>query len=141
MGTNVNLWTIPISEESPAKNRAINGSVAFLVGLIPLFTFIGLSIEGALGWQWMYGVYGIFGLVILVFWFFMKETKRWETHKGDYKISIGKYKESVKLLKKKDWFFVVISGTIYIFWNTTFKMMTTTVAIYFTDVIELPTDS
>ena len=138
LGTNVNLWTIPIPEESPAKNRAINGSIAFLIGLIPLYAVIGIPIaEGSLGWTWMYGLFGIFGFVILVMWFFMKETKRWETNRGDLKNKIGNYKESVKLLTKRDWLFVIISGTVYIFWNTSFKMMTTTVSIYFQDVIGL----
>jgi len=141
LGTNVNLWTIPISEESPASKRAINGSVAFLIGLIPLYAVIGKPIEKAFGWTWMYGLFGIFGLVILVFWFFMKETKRWESHKGDHKISIGKYKESVKLLEKKDWMFVLISGAIYICWNTSFKMLTSTVATYYQDVIGISGDT
>ncbi|MHA1473621.1 MAG: MFS transporter [Promethearchaeota archaeon] len=141
LGTNVNLWTIPISEESPAKNRAINGSVAFLIGLIPLYAVIGNPIAKNLGWTWMYGLFGIFGLVILVLWFFMKETKRWEAHKGDRKISIGKYKESLKLLEKKDWLFVIISGSIYICWNTSFKMLTSTVATYYQGVIGLDLDT
>nr|QEE14241.1 putative 3-hydroxyphenylpropionic transporter MhpT [Candidatus Prometheoarchaeum syntrophicum] len=141
LGTNVNLWTIPISEESPAKNRAINGSVAFLIGLIPLYAVIGIPIAENLGWTWMYGLFGIFGLVILVMWFFMKETKRWETDRADLKTRMGNYKESVKLLNKRDWLFVIISGAIYIFWNTSFKMMTTTVSIYFQDVIGLDAET
>ena len=141
LGTNVNLWTIPISEESPASKRAINGSVAFLIGLVPLYAVIGKPIEALFGWTWMYGLFGIFGLVIIVFWFFMKETKRWETHKGEYKISIGKYKESLKLLEKRDWLFVIISGSIYIFWNTSFKMLTSTVAIYYQKVIGISGDT
>ncbi len=141
LGTNVNLWTIPISEESPAKNRAINGSVAFLIGLIPLYAVIGKPIAEAFGWTWMYGLFGIFGLVILVFWFFMKETKRWEAQKGDYKISLGKFKESLKILEKKDWMFVIISGAIYICWNTSFKMLTSTVATYYQGVIGIDGDT
>ncbi len=141
LGTNVNLWTIPISEESPAKNRAINGSVAFLIGLVPLYAVIGIPIAKAFGWTWMYGLFGIFGLAILVFWFFMKETKRWETHKGEYKISIGKYKESLKLIEKKDWMFIIISGAIYICWNTSFKMLTSTVATYYQEVIGISGDT
>jgi len=71
----------------------------------------------------------------------MKETKRWEAHKGDRKISIGKYKESLKLLEKKDWLFVIISGSIYICWNTSFKMLTSTVATYYQGVIGLDLDT
>ncbi|MCE7749552.1 MAG: hypothetical protein GPJ51_14295 [Candidatus Heimdallarchaeota archaeon] len=41
LGTNVNLWTIPISEESIPQRRAFNGSVAFLIGLIPLYALVG----------------------------------------------------------------------------------------------------
>lgn len=131
LATNANLWTIPISEESPAKNRAINGSVAFLVGLLPLYAVLGDPIAAAFGWPWMYGAFGIFGLVVMVLWFFMKETKRWEEHKGETKVSLGKYRESLKEFTKKDWRFVLISGFIYFFWNVSFKMLTVSVAVFY----------
>ncbi len=140
LATNANLWTIPISEESPAKNRAINGSVAFLVGLLPLYAVLGDPIAEKYGWPWMYGVFGIVGFVIIILWFFMKETKRWEEHKGEHKVSLGKYRESLKLFDKKDWRFVLISGFIYFFWNVSFKMLTVSVSVYYKNVLGYSTE-
>ena len=51
LGTNVNLWTIPVSEESVPKRRALYGSLAFLIGLIPLYALVGEEIATAWGWQ------------------------------------------------------------------------------------------
>jgi putative MFS transporter len=135
LATNANLWTIPISEESPAKKRAINGSVAFLIGLLPLYAVLGEPIKDAFGWTWMYGVFGIVGFVVTILWFFMKETKRWEEHKGERKVSVNKYRESLKLFSKKDWKFVLIAGFIYFFWNVSFKMLTVSVADFYMNVV------
>ena len=66
LATNANLWTIPVSEESPAKRRAMNGSIAFLIGLLPLYAVLGDPIAEALGWPWMYGVFGIVGFVVCI---------------------------------------------------------------------------
>ena len=76
LGTNVNMWTIPVSEESPAHRRGRNGSLAFLIGLIPLYAIIGPMIidDWGFGWQWSYGFMGIFGLLLIVMWIPMKET-------------------------------------------------------------------
>lgn len=40
-GTVSNLWEIPVSEESPAKKRALYGGVATLISLIPLAAIVG----------------------------------------------------------------------------------------------------
>ena len=52
-----NLWEIPVSEESPAKKRAIYGGVATLISLIPIAAIIGDDIADALGWRWSYGIF------------------------------------------------------------------------------------
>ncbi|NPD87765.1 MAG: MFS transporter [Asgard group archaeon] len=137
LGTNVNLWTIPISEESPPKKRAFNGSMAFLIGLIPLYAFVGEAIADSIGWQWMYGLMGAFGLLLIIAWFFMKETKRWTKHREEFKLKEKRvrFKETIKLFTKKDWFFVVLTGTIYICWNIAFKMATGTVASFYENVL------
>ncbi|TFH27390.1 MAG: MFS transporter [Promethearchaeota archaeon] len=140
LGNNVNLWTIPISEESIPKRRAFNGSMAFLIGLIPLYAFIGEPIAAALGWQWMYGAMGIFGLIIIVLLIFMKETKRWEASRGEEK-HIGKnYWDNIKAMEKKDWFLVIRAGSIYICWNIAFKMATGTVGLYYQNIQGLTAD-
>lgn len=140
LGTNVNLWTLPISEESIAKRRALNGSIAFLIGLIPIYAFVGTPIAESIGWQWMYGLMGIFGLVLIIPWFFMKETKRWETNQEEFKHSAGAYRKSLKMLTKKDWIFILIAGSIYICWSTAFKFATGTVKFYYEGVLSFTPD-
>ena len=138
LGTNVNLWAIPISEESPKEKRAMNGSVTYLIGLVPLFAFIGEPIAEKFGWPWMYGLMGIFGLFLIIPWYFMKETKRWEDdgEKFDLKDKKADYKKSIKEFTRKDWIFVIMAGLIYICWNIAFKMITTTSKIYYLNVLE-----
>ena len=133
LGTNVNLWTIPISEESVPKKRALNGSIAFLIGLIPLYALFGDNIDQALGWQWMYGLMGAFGLVLIIPWFFMKETKRWQTQKDEFKLKAKriKFREAIKQFSRRDWLFIALTGIIYICWNTSFKMATFTIESFY----------
>ena len=136
LGTNVNLWTIPISEESVPKRRALYGSLAFLIGLIPLYALVGEEIATAWGWQWMYGAMGAFGLILIIPWIFMRETKRWKTQREEFKIKNKrvKLKETIKLFTKRDWIFVVLTGGIYVCWNIAFKMATGTVGSFYQDV-------
>ena len=133
LGTNVNLWIIPISEESVPKRRALYGSIAFLIGLIPLYALVGEEIATAWGWQWMYGVMGAFGLILIIPWIFMKETKRWKTQREVFKIKNKRVKfwETIKLFTKRDWIFVVLTGGIYVCWNIAFKMATGTVGMFY----------
>jgi len=133
LATNVNMWAIPISEESPPKRRAFNGSMAFLIGLIPLYAFIDEPIINSLGWPWLYGIFGVFGFLSLILWFFMKETHRWELNQIEFKESakIGKQVGKFRQLKKRDWGFVLLSGLTYVCWNTAFKIATGTVADHF----------
>jgi MFS family permease len=42
MGTTSNLWEVPIAEVAPAKRRGLNGSIAFLIGVVPLYAIIGI---------------------------------------------------------------------------------------------------
>jgi AAHS family cis,cis-muconate transporter-like MFS transporter len=137
LATNVNLWTIPLSEESHPKRRAFNGSIAFLIGLIPLYAFIGESIaESALGWPWMFGLMGAFCLLLIVPWFWMKETKRWKDNDEELKLKNQKAKfvQTLKTFTRRDWLMVVVTGTIYICWNIAFKMATGTVASFYQNI-------
>jgi MFS family permease len=142
LGTNVNLWTIPISEESIPKRRAFNGSMAFLIGLIPLYALVGEVIADSIGWQWMYGLMGAFCLLLIAPWFWMKETKRWNTQREELKIKKqrARFWETIKLLTKRDWIFVLLTGGIYICWNIAFKMATGTVATFFIDIQSFTSD-
>lgn len=134
MGTNVNFWSIPISEESPANKRGQYGATVFLIGLIPLYALFGVSISKSLGWEWAYGLMGIFGLLTLGLMFFMKETKRWEDNQEEFKHAKETFLKSVKLITRDDWKFIGIAGFIYICWSTAFKFATVTLALYYTDV-------
>jgi len=133
LGTNVNLWAIPISEESPPRRRAFNGSMAFLIGLIPLYAFVAEPIINALGWPWLYGLFGIFGFGTIILWFFMKETKRWELNSVKIRedAKIGKQVSRFRQLTKRDWGFILLSGLTYVCWNSAFKIATGTVADHF----------
>jgi len=73
-----NMWTIPISEESPTQNRAKYVALVYIIGLIPLQALLPPLIINTLhlSWKWMYGVMSLFMLPLLVLWFFMKETNR-----------------------------------------------------------------
>ena len=51
-----NMWELPIVEESQPKKRGLYGGLTFLIGLIPIFAFVGVPIAEALGWRWTYGV-------------------------------------------------------------------------------------
>ena len=138
LATNVNLWTIPLSEESHPKRRAFNGSIAFLIGLIPLYALVGETIaESSLGWPWMFGLMGAFTLLLIVPWIWMKETKRWEKNKEELKIKNQKaqFIQTLKKFSKRDWVLVVVTGTIYICWNIAFKMATSTVASFYQNII------
>ncbi len=136
LGTNVNLWTIPISEESPPKRRAFNGSLAFLIGLIPLYALVGEVIADGIGWQWMYGLMGAFGLLLIVGWIFMKETKRWSTHREEFKVKKQriKFKEIINQFTSRDWLLVVVLGSIYLCWNIAFRMATSTIASFYVNI-------
>ena len=80
-----NMWSISISEESVAEKRAFNVAVVYLIGWIPLQALLPpLLIERmGLSWKWMYGVMFIFMIPVLVMWFFMKETDRYETIRSE----------------------------------------------------------
>lgn len=136
MGTNVNFWAVPISEESPANKRGKYGSLVFLIGLLPLYALFGVKIaqNPNLGWQWAYGLMGIFGLLILGLLFFFKETKRWEENQVEFKESKKTFLKSMKLFSRDDWKFIGIFGFIYICWSTVFKFATITMASYYIDV-------
>ena len=79
---------------------------------------------------------GAFGLLLIAPWFWMKETKRWNTQREELKIKKQRTRfwETIKLLTKRDWIFVLIIGGIYICWNIAFKMATGTVATFFIDI-------
>ncbi len=122
MATLSNGWEIPIVEEAPAEKRGLYGSIAFLIGLIPLFAIVAVPIAESLGWRWAYGVMFFFALILLIPWYFMRETPRWlaERDKLEKKLGIG---TALKTLKRKDWIYVLFAIIVYIIWTICYIMM------------------
>ena len=134
MGTNVNFWAVPISEESPAKNRGKLGASVFLIGLLPFYAIFGENIAENLGWEWTFGLFGIIGILALIPWYFMHETKKWEENQEEFKQSKDTFLKSLRLISKANWRFILLSGLVYICWSAVFKFATLTLSIYFQDV-------
>jgi MFS family permease len=112
-----NMWTIPISEESPAQKRAKLTSIVYVIGLFPLSAIIPLYVIPTLGWKWMYGVMFFFMIPVLVFWVFMKETGRYEEIKEERRE--GKKKKhffGLGVINRCDVRYIIFSAIIWMCW-------------------------
>lgn len=114
-----NMWTIPVSEESPAQKRAKYISIVYIIGLIPLQALLPPLIMNTLGlsWKWMYGVMGLFMLPLIVMWFFMKETYRFELikqerHEGTRKLHFF----GIGVINKQDFKYIAFSASVWMCW-------------------------
>jgi SP family galactose:H+ symporter-like MFS transporter len=140
MGTTSNLWEVPIAEEAPAKRRGINGSIAFLIGVIPLYAIIGTRIIDTRGWRWGYGVMFFFMLILIVMLLFMKEPRRWkETAEARGNRRLGVI-AALKKLRRQDAKYILVATVVYLAWTIAFKMATTFGGFYFVEVLDY-TDS
>jgi MFS family permease len=113
-----NMWAIPITEEAPAEKRAKYVSIVYFLSLIPLQALIPpiLSRLG-LSWKWMYGVMFLFMIPVLLMWFFMKETKRYEIIKEERRL--GKRKKhyyGFGVINRCDLKYILFSGFIWMSW-------------------------
>lgn len=113
-----NMWAIPITEEAPAEKRAKYVSIVYFLSLIPLQALIPpiLSRLG-LNWKWMYGVMFLFMIPVLLMWFFMKETKRYEIIKEERRL--GKRKKhfyGFGVINRCDLKYILFSGVIWMSW-------------------------
>jgi MFS family permease len=135
MGTTSNLWEVPIAEEAPAKRRGLIGSLAFLIGVVPLYAIIGIRIIDAYGWRWGYGVMFFLMVLLLLLLSFMKETRRWK----DAALSRGNRRLGViaalKKLRRQDAKYILVATVVYLAWTIAFKMATTFGGIYFVNVL------
>ena len=114
-----NMWTIPISEESPAEKRAKYVSIAYVIGLIPLQALFPPLLMDVLhlNWRWMYGVMFILMIPMLVLWGFMKETKRYqvireERQRGERRGHLF----GIGVIDKRDLRYIGISAAIWLSW-------------------------
>ncbi|MFW9900516.1 MAG: MFS transporter [Candidatus Thorarchaeota archaeon] len=121
-GTVSNLWEIPVSEESPAKKRALYGGVATLISLIPLAAIIGDDIADSLGWRWSYGIFSFVMMGLLVLLYFMKEPQRWVNAKEERGQEFLKMKKALKSFTKKDWTYAFMAFVIYGIWAIGLKV-------------------
>jgi len=120
-GTVSNMWTIPISEESPDEKRAKYVSLVYILGLIPLQSLLPILIIDTLhlNWRWMYGAMGLFMIPLLVLWLFMKETKRFEAIKEERREGIRKnHLFGIGVIDRKDIKYIIISSSIWLCWLT-----------------------
>ena len=140
MGTTSNLWEVPISEEAPAKSRGLNGSLAFLIGVIPLYAVVGSGIIDTYGWQWGYGVMFFFMVILMLLLFFMKEPGRWKDAaeaRGNKRLGVI---AALRKLRKQDAKYIIIATVVYLSWTISFKMATTFGGFFFVEVLNY-TDS
>lgn len=114
-----NMWTIPISEESPALKRGKYIAVVYIIGLIPLQALLPPLLINTLGlsWKWMYGVMFIFMVPLLVMWIFMKETSRFEMIQTERKKGIRKtHMFGIGVIDRQDIRYIAISSSIWLAW-------------------------
>jgi MFS family permease len=116
-----NMWTIPISEESPAEKRAKYVSIVYVIGLIPLQALLPPLLIDVLklNWRWMYGVMFILMIPMLVMWQYMKETHRYNIIKHQRKIGERRnHFFGVGVIDKQDLRYIAISSAVWLIWLT-----------------------
>jgi MFS family permease len=114
-----NMWSIPVSEESPAQQRAKIVAIVYVIGLIPLQAILPPLIIDALGldWRWMYGIMFPFMLPVLVLWLFMKETKRYEVIKEQRRLGVRqKHVFGFGVIDRRDVRYILFSAAIWFCW-------------------------
>lgn len=114
-----NMWSIPVSEESPAAKRAKYVSIVYVIGLIPLQAILPPLLMNTFGlsWKWMYGVAFVMMIPTLILWFFMKETGRFSTvqverRKGTRKLHFY----GLGVIDKQDMRYIAFSAAIWLCW-------------------------
>ena len=116
-----NMWTIPVSEEAPAEQRAKLVSIAYVIGLIPLQALLPPLLMDTLGldWKWMYGAMFVLMIPVLILWLFMKETKRYERIKEERQQGVRKaHIFGLGAIDRRDLRYLAISAAIWICWLT-----------------------
>jgi len=116
-----NMWTIPVSEESPADKRAKYVSIVYVIGLIPLQALLPPFLLNTLGlsWKWMYGVMSVFMVPVLILWLFMKETGRYATIQEQRRAGIRKrHVMGLGVIDRHDLRYIGISASIWFCWLT-----------------------
>lgn len=114
-----NMWSIPISEESPADKRAKYVAVVYVIGLIPLQAALPPLLMDVMGlsWKWMYGVMFMLMIPALVMWFFMRETSRYDVVKAERRAGTRKnHLFGVGVINRRDIRYILIAASIWLCW-------------------------
>jgi len=134
LGTISNIWEIPIAEESPPAKRGLYGSIAFLIGLIPIWAFVGGPIATSLGWRWAYGIWFFLMLGLCVMWYFMKEPQRWDIEHKKRESKFLKIKEAFKEMKRTDLIYILMCTIVYSMWTISYILIRTWGGYYYMNV-------
>ncbi len=114
-----NMWSIPVSEESPADKRAKYVAVVYVIGLIPLQAALPPLLMNVLGlsWKWMYGVMFLLMIPALVMWFFMRETSRYDVVKAERRAGTRKsHLFGVGVINRHDIRYIAFAASIWLCW-------------------------
>ncbi|MCU0521053.1 MAG: MFS transporter [Anaerolineae bacterium] len=114
-----NMWTIPISEESPAEKRAKYVSLVYVIGLIPLQALLPPLLLNVLklDWRWMYGAMFVLMLPLLVMWQHMKETGRYNLiRRQRNEGTLKRHLFGVGVINRRDLRYIAISSSIWLAW-------------------------
>jgi len=114
-----NMWSIPVSEESPADKRAKYVAIVYIIGLIPLQALLPPLLMNVMGldWKWMYGVMFVLMIPVLVMWLFMRETGRYDVVKAERRAGTRKnHMFGVGVINRHDVRYIVIAASIWLCW-------------------------
>jgi MFS family permease len=114
-----NMWTIPISEESPAERRAKIVSIVYVIGLLPLQAVLPPILMDALRlqWKWMYGTMFVFMIPVLILWLFMKETGRYDVIREERRTGIRRaHLFGLGVMDRRDVRYIAVSALIWFCW-------------------------
>ena len=134
LGTLSNMWEIPIMEEAPPEKRATYGSIAFLIGLIPLYAVVGVMVAENFGWRWCYGVMFFFMLILVIIWFKMKEPERWKQAHAERQHKTLHVKAALGKLSRKDITYIIAASIVYAIWTIAYKLVITWGGYYYVTV-------
>lgn len=114
-----NMWSIAPSEEAPAASRGKVVAIVYVISMIPLQALIPPLLLNVfhLDWRWMYGVMFFFMLPILVMWFKMQETLRFQTVRAEQRAGLRqRHAYGFGLINRRDLRYILISAGVWICW-------------------------
>jgi MFS family permease len=114
-----NMWSIAVSEESPAEKRATYVSIVYVIGLLPLQAILPPILVDTLGldWRWMYGVMFIFMLPVVVLWFYMHETRRYQQIVRERRAGVRRtHILGLGVIDRRDIRYIALAAAIWLTW-------------------------